>query len=680
MKLTINGTEYEVEDGKTLLEIAQEQNIEIPTLCSNKALSPYGSCRLCIVELTSDRGSRFVSACTFPVQNGLDVLTDSEIVKETRKGIIELLLTRCPEEEILIKLAEEYGVGTPRFKLKDDNCIFCGLCVRMCERMGVQAINFTGRGMERELGTPYMESSDVCMTCGACAFICPTSRFTHEKAERISGNKPVPIPPEFNEGMGQRHANYIAFPQAVPKIPVIDKENCVYYNTGNCKTCEEFCEADAIIYDQEDEVREIDVGSIIVGTGFSAFDPSKKPEYGHGRYENVVSSMEFERILSASGPTEGHVLRPSDDEVPENIAFIQCVGSRDEKQCREYCSSVCCMYAMKEAIIAQEHTEGLKSHIFFMDIRAFGKEFDDYYTRAEKDHGIEFTRCRIASIEENPKTKNLILDYIEDGRRKQKTFDMVVLSLGLDPPEEAKELSEKLGIELNEYGFCDTKQFNPLETSKPGIFVSGAFSSPKDIPMTVADASAAAAKASSIISTERYSLVTKKTYPDEIDVSGQEARIGVFVCKCGINIGSVVDVPKVMEYARSLPNVAYAEWNLYTCSQDTQENIIDKIKEHNLNRVVVASCTPRTHEPLFQDTIREAGLNAYLFEMANIRDQCSWVHMHEPEKATEKAKELVKMAVAKSRLIEPLTKIEIDVIPKGLVVGGGILQYPLHAW
>ena len=669
--MEINGTCFEVDEGKTILEVANENNIEIPTLCYHKSLPPYEACRLCVVEILKDGWSKLAAACTLPVKDGLKVQTDSEKVIKSRKMTIELLLARCPEEEVLLNLAKEYGIKESRFKKRDDNCILCGLCVRMCKRMGEQAINFQGRGSDREIGTPFMEQSDVCMTCGACAFICPTSKFTQKKVEQISGNKPLQIPLEFNEGLSTRTPIYIPFPQAIPKVPVIDKEKCVYYLTGNCKICSEFCEAGAIEYDQGDKIEEIDVGAVIAASGFDLFDPSKKEEYGYGKYENVLTSKEFERYLSASGPTTGHIFRRSDNKEPKNIAFIQCVGSRDERT-NEYCSSVCCMYAIKQAIIAQEHAPGLKTHIFFMDIRAFGKEFDDYYIRAEKEHGVKFIRCRIPSIEEDPETKDLIINYLENEEGKQEVFDIVVLSCALEPSKSSKELSKKLGIDLNEYGFFKTNPFSPLESSKPGIYVTGASSGPKDIPMTVTDASGAAAKASSIISSERHSLEIAKEYPPERDTTGESPRIGVFVCRCGINIGAYVDVPSVVEYAKTLPYVVHAREFIYSCSQDTQEKIIDIIKEYNLNRVIVSACTPRTHEPLFQNTLREAGLNPHLFEMANIRDQCSWVHMQEPEKATEKAKGLVRMAVSKAQLIQPLTRNELSVTPRGLVIGGGV--------
>ncbi|MDD1755307.1 MAG: CoB--CoM heterodisulfide reductase iron-sulfur subunit A family protein [Methanomassiliicoccales archaeon] len=492
---------------------------------------------------------------------------------------------------------------------------------------------------------------EKCTGCGECAIKCP-----------------IETSDEYNEGMKKRKAIYVMYPQAVPLVFCIDKNKCI-----GCGICHEECKAKAIVYDKKSEALEIPVGAVILCPGFEEFDARLKKEYGYGSYKNVVTSIEFERILSATGPFFGMVLRPSDGEVPKKVAFIQCVGSRDEKVGNTYCSSVCCMYAIKEAIIAGEHTEGLKPYIFFMDIRAVGKEFEDYRERAEKEYGITMYRgARVASVEEDPLTKNLTLRYSYEGESRSEDFDMVVLSVGLKPPEDADKLAKRLGIKLNKHGFCDTSIYDPLSTSRPGIFVSGAFAAPKDIPTSVAEASGVASKAGAIIAPARNTLVVKQSFPEEIAVEGQEPRIGVFVCHCGINIGGTVKVPKVVEYAKTLPSVVYAEENLYTCSSDAQERIKEKIKENNLNRVVVASCTPRTHEPLFQNTIKEAGLNTFLFEMANIRDQCSWIHMHEPEKATEKAKDLVRMAVAKSRLLEPLKTSRLEVNHAAVVIGGGL--------
>ncbi len=497
---------------------------------------------------------------------------------------------------------------------------------------------------------PRYIDEEKCTGCGVCARKCPV--------EAID---------EFNEGLGERSAIYVKYPQAVPLVYAIDRDKCI-----GCGTCQEVCKAGAVQYDEKEKEIALHVGSIILALGFEEFDPKLKGEYGYGRYSNVVSSIEFERILSASGPYGGIVLRPSDGKVPRKIAFIQCVGSRDAKLGNNYCSSACCMYAIKEAIIAKEHNPDLQCTIFFMDVRAYGKEFDAYYNRAEEEYGVKFVRSRVPHIEEVPESQNLLVKYVEDENPKTEEFNLVVLSVGMRPPKNAEKLAKTLDIKLNKYNFCYSETFSPLETSRLGIYVCGAFSSPKDIPESVAQASGAAVKAASLISSERETLTTVKKYPPERDVSGEEPRIGVFVCHCGINIGGVVNVPELVEYVKTLPKVVYAEHNLYTCSQDTQKRIREIIKEHNLNRVVVASCTPRTHEPLFRETVREAGLNIYLFEMANIRDQCSWVHMHEHKEATEKAKDLVRSIIAKARLLKPLKKPMIDVTPTGLVIGGGL--------
>jgi heterodisulfide reductase subunit A-like polyferredoxin len=442
---------------------------------------------------------------------------------------------------------------------------------------------------------------------------------------------------------------------------------------SECLQCVEACTAGAILHDMLPEEITVEVGSILLSPGFDPYDPLPRGEYGYGVYPNVITSLQFERILSASGPYQGHVLRPSDLTEPKRVAWIQCVGSRDVQSGNEYCSGVCCMYAIKEAIMAVDHVAGLQATIFYNDIRAYGKGFEAYYEGAKKNYGVQFKRGIISSVKQRQRTKNLVLTYVsEDGQVTQEEFDLVILSVGLRPSASTARLAEVLGVQRDRFGFCQTYPLAPSRTSKQGIYVAGTFAAPVDIPETVMTASAAAALAGEDLHQARGTLIREKTYPPERDVSGQQPRIGVFICRCGTNIARVVGVDDVVEYARSLPGVVYAEENLYTCSTDTQQKISDTIREHNLNRVVVASCTPRTHEPLFQETLREAGLNKHLFEMANIRDQCSWVHFNHPREATFKAKDLVRMAVARAASLHPFEDMLLDVDQRAIVIGAGI--------
>ncbi|MDY7080606.1 MAG: FAD-dependent oxidoreductase [Chloroflexota bacterium] len=442
---------------------------------------------------------------------------------------------------------------------------------------------------------------------------------------------------------------------------------------SECNQCVYACQKHCIDHDMREEIVSLEVGAVVLTPGSRPMPGDIRPEFGYGRLSNVVTSIELERMLSASGPWGGEVRRPSDGEHPRKVAFIQCVGSRDNSCNHGYCSSVCCMYATKEAVIAKEHDPNVEPTIFYMDVRSFGKGFESYIERAEQEYGVRYVRSMVSTVTEVPGTGNLMLRYATpDGKNVDEEFDMVALSVGLEPPEGAHDLAERLGIELNEYAFAESPPFLPGQTTRPGIFIAGPFSEPKDIPETVIEASCAAAQASALLADVRGTLTEERVWPEERDVSDDPPRVGIFICHCGINIGSVVDVPDVVEYAAGLPDVAYAEHNLYTCSQDTQERIRDLILEHGLNRVVVASCTPRTHEPLFQETVRGAGLNPHLFEMANIREQDSWVHRENHGRATEKAKELVRMAAAKARKLRPIAHSTFDVSHRALVVGGGL--------
>jgi heterodisulfide reductase subunit A len=668
----LNGKEVQGEEGQYILQVARKHNVEIPTLCHHEALEPAGMCRLCTVEVFDGRRTRFVTACNYPIWEGMEVHTDNDAVHEGRRLIIELLLARCPEVPILKELAAKYGIKEPRFKKEGDDCILCGLCVRICERMGNSAIGLTGRGVDMKVDTPFQTQTDVCLACGACAYLCPTG---HIKIEDISDKEVKPIASEYDMGLKGRKPIYVPYAQAIPNTPAIDRSKCVHFKTGGCQICSEFCGVNAIDYTQEDETIELNVGAIVLAPGFQPFDPTRFETYRYAKSPNVVTSMEFERILAASGPTMGHLVRPSDKKEPKKIAWLQCVGSRDVHNCDHgYCSSVCCMYAIKEAVIAKEHAGGnLDCAIFFMDMRTHGKDFERFYNDAKEKHGVRFIRSRVPAVECIDGSDDLLIPYTnENGELVQESFDMAVLSVGLETSTEVIELAKKLEIDLTEGEFCKTDTFHPVATSKEGIYVCGAFQSPKDIPQSVIEASSAAAQAGALLKPVRNTLTIQKEVAEERNITGERPRIGVFVCQCGINIGSVVDVPAVRDYAKSLPFVEYVTDNLYSCSQDTQAAMAWMIKENNLNRIVVAACTPKTHEPLFQETLVAAGLNKYLFEMTNIRNQDSWVHKDDPEMATEKAKDLVRMAVAKVALTEPLEEAKLKIEQRALVVGGGI--------
>jgi heterodisulfide reductase subunit A2 len=543
--------------------------------------------------------------------------------------------------------------------------------------------------------------------------------------------------------LSQRKAIFKPYAQAIPSTYVIDPVHCRQLGLGKkCGVCAKVCPADAVDYEQKETILELQAGSIILAGGFQAFDPSGFDGYPYAQHPNVVTALEFERFLSASGPTSGHLVLPSvlalreeraaaeqklrklnkqlaqleeglgkpaggtklpvEDrdrwtvltreaaEVkaaieslrnreaavgePKKIAWLQCVGSRDINHCDNgYCSAVCCRYAIKEAVIAKEHSkEGLDTAIFFMDMRTYGKDFERYYNTA-KDKGIRFIRSRVHTVDPLPDGHALEVEFVdENGLMKSEGFDMVVLSIGLESSPKARELARKLGVELNHNHFAETSCFTPVHTSVPGIYACGTFQGPKGIPYSVMEASAAACASSIKLAAARGTLAEEKTFPQEHDVSGENPRIGVFVCNCGVNIAGVVRVPEVVAYARTLPNVVYTQENLFSCGQDAQDRLREIIAEQQLNRIVVAACSPRTHEPLFQETLKAAGLNKYLFEMANIRDQDSWVHQTDPDAATLKAKDLVRMAVAKASLLEPLKEERLGLTQSALVVGGGI--------
>ncbi len=496
-------------------------------------------------------------------------------------------------------------------------------------------------------------------------------------ASRLARNEPalIPIPERvtsFREvvlGLTERQAR-------------AEAQRCMQCGLcSECLACNYACGTNAINHDMVQSSERIKIGAVILAPGFTPYAAERAAEYGWGRYPNVVTSLQLERMLSASGPTSGHVQRPSDGTKPARVAFIQCVGSRDQEH--DYCSSVCCTYATKESMLIKEHEPDTEVSVLMMDARAFSKGYEGYYQRAREKYGVQYIRCRVSEIKEDPTTKNLILRYI-GGRADraspdpyhqtpvtQEEFDLVVLSVGMEISDSARDLAARVHVELDPAGFCCSPPFRPTQTSRPGVYAIGSFREPKDIPESVIDASGAAGSAGALLHSARGSLSRAPHYPVERSIDDLEPRVGVFVCHCGSNIAGFVDVPDVVRYAARLPQVVCAEDLLYACSQDSTETIKRRIEEQDLNRVVVASCTPLTHGPLFRDVVRQAGLNEYLFAMANIRNQCSWVHSDQPEIATRKAKDLMRMAIGRVTLQEPLQYSPVPIDPSALVLGGG---------
>jgi heterodisulfide reductase subunit A len=497
---------------------------------------------------------------------------------------------------------------------------------------------------------------ELCTGCGTCVKYCPKE-----------------YPDKYNQGISKNKAVHVYFSQAIPLVAYID-ESCLFLAEGKCDICRGVCKTGAIDFRQKVEEVELNVGAVILASGIEPFDPSALDDYGYGRLANVVTSMDFERLLAATGPYEGRILRASDRKHPERIAWIQCVGSRKVTEGeRSYCSGVCCTYTQKQVILAKDHEPDAECTIFHNDIRAHGKDFERYYQRAEQLPGVRFVRSYTSIVGENPETKDVVVRYASpEGGVQDAEFDMVVLSVGLDPPLARGELAERFRVELDAHGFCKTDRANPMATSRPGIFVSGAFQGPTDIPESVFSASGAGAQVGEALDYRRDKLTAERVYPEERDVTAEEPKIGVFVCHCGANISSVVDVPATVEAARRLPNVVYATNQVFSCATNSAKEITDLAVEKGLNRVVIAACSPRTLEPLFRDTLREAGLNQYYLEMANIREHCSWVHSKEKEKATVKAADLVRMSVARARHLEPLREFDLPVTKAALVVGGGV--------
>jgi heterodisulfide reductase subunit A2 len=497
---------------------------------------------------------------------------------------------------------------------------------------------------------------DKCTGCTTCVEYCPAK-----------------YPDQYNQEISKNKAVHVYFAQAIPLITYID-ESCLYLKEGKCRICEGVCKNNAIDLKQTPQKKEISVGAIILSPGFEPFDPKTKKEYHYGEFANVVTSMDYERLLCSTGPYAGEILRASDMKHPHNVAWIQCVGSRRVTPGENsYCSAVCCTYTQKQVILTKDHDAGAHCTIFHNDIRSYGKDFERYYERTEKLPGVRFIRSYTSIVRENPETKNVTVRYstLEEGV-KEEEFDMVVLSIGLNPPADAKEIAGKFGIQLDTNDFCKLDPVNPMVTNRPGIYVSGGFQGPIDIPESVFSASGAGSQIGQLLDYRRGNLSQERVYATERDVSKEEPRIGVFVCHCGANIGRIVNVPDTVEYCKTLPNVVYAQEQLFSCATNSAKEITDITKEKGLNRVVIAACSPRTLEPLFRDTVREAGINQYFCEMANIREHNSWVHSKEKEEATEKAKDIIRMSVARACHLEPLQEFDLPVNKAALVVGGGV--------
>jgi heterodisulfide reductase subunit A len=505
----------------------------------------------------------------------------------------------------------------------------------------------------------------LCINCGYCAEVCP-----------------VELPNSYQQGITTRKAAYKLAARAEPDAYVIDRGPYC----DDCRRCLEVCPTNAIDLDDQPKLLTVEVGAIILALGFKVFDPGSIGELGHGRYPNVLSAMQYERYASRSGPTEGIVQRPSDGRQPKSIAWLQCIGSRDQNN--DYCSSICCMYATKEAILAKQRLgEDIACRVFIMDERAFNKEYSTYFDSAREKHHIEYTRCRVSGIQEDPQTKDLILHYADpNGRTQTERFEMVVLATGLQPPDNAAEIAKMLKIELNSYGFCETDKFHPLQTTRPGVFVCGAFSSPKEIVETIIDASGAAAEVMRLLNdrlhtypiTHELPFLSSNNLPPERDISAEEPRVGVFVCTCSGTLegkfegNPMLDLKGLASQAKEWPGVVTSSVLETACFPEGLGSIKDQILENNLNRVVIAACSNRTHDSLFQRTARQAGLNPYLVELVNLREQCSVVHNFQPELANRKAQELVRIAVGRVSKARPVYKDKHRCRPSALVIGGGV--------
>ncbi len=532
IKLSINGREITAGKEQTVLEVARAAGLNIPTLCSHESLPPYGACRFCIVEVAQKGRTRMQTSCTLPVAEGMDVKTHSERVMKIRRMLAELMLARCPESEVLQDMARAVGVSHCRFQpvaaqrslcpepfearsekstapsggvpatiVGHSGCILCGMCVRLCDDvMKIGALGFEGRGTRRRVTTPFRKPSEFCITCGACSSVCPTGAI---ELVRVRAQQTLPIPAEFELGLANRKPIHLPFPQAVPRVPIIDPSSCVNFITGGCKVCEDNCQAQAIDHAQQDHIREIDVGTIIVATGFKTFDPKRTPYYGYGVFPNVYTALEVERLVNASGPTGGEVILRNGC-TPKSVGIIHCVGSRDNRT-NPWCSRVCCMYSLKLAHLLKEHTDA-EIFNFYIDMRTPGKGYEEFY-RKLLDEGVHFIRGRVGEVTDwamAPEEEGKLVIRVEDtlaGFVRRIPVDMVVLSTGLEPQADAQEIRRLFNMSCGSEGFFLERhpKLAPVNTFTDGVFLAGACQGPRDIPDAVAQAGAAAAEAMLLI-------------------------------------------------------------------------------------------------------------------------------------------------------------------------------------
>lgn len=533
----MDGKEYEADESRTVLEIAKEHGIDIPTLCHHKSLPPYGACRLCLVEIIWGKKSKLYTACTYPAWERMIVNTASEKVMRARRLILELLLAEAPASPEIREVAGKYGIGETRFrgrrKGEDNRCILCGLCTRICQDgLGISAIGIKGRGDKRDIATPFDQYSEVCTTCGSCVVVCPTGAI---KLEDISRHAARPITSEFEVGLVSRPCIYIPFPQAAPNKPVIDRNNCMHFKKGTCKICQDVCPANAIDYSQQDEIIEEDVGAVVVATGYELLSDECYGEYGYGKYPDVISGLQFERLLSASGPTEGEVKRPSDGKVPESVVFIQCVGSRDLSKGISYCSKICCMYVAKHTMLYKHKVHDGQAYVFYIDIRSGGKNYEEFVRRAVEEDGAIYMRGRVSRIfERNGKLVVRGADTIS-GTSVEIDADLVVLATAMTAQPGIEKLAQKLGVSYDQYKFLSEAhpKLRPVETNTAGIFLAGACQAPKDIPEAVAQGGAAASKVLGLFSAEELSREPIVATVDE------ESCVGCFYCQMVCPYGAI---------------------------------------------------------------------------------------------------------------------------------------------